>query len=221
MKDPKEYLNFNDYGTGKVVGTHNSASSGNAYKSEIVKDVVIPETFENKRITEIGYYAFRDTSIESIFISKYVKEIRWGAFYNCSSLKYVTFDPKSELTTIGTNSFAYTNLSSFNFPSSFSKIGKDSNGYAPFHAVKTLTCVSYLGSSNINFNYLFAYISPLPAAHSSPSYQYKIGTIEPKKDNKKCKEKYYPFMKRQTINYSNIHNKKYLSTLIFMLIIEK
>ena len=161
--------------------------------------------------------------LESIFISRYVKEIRWCAFFDCQSLKYVTFDPKSELTTLGTNSFANTKLSSFNFPSSFSSIEDDVSNSAPFYYVQTLTCVSYFGSNDISFSYLFYFISPLPVAHSSSNYQYKIGNIVPKKDDMKCPEKYYPFLhkERRTINYSFASKKNYLSSLIIILITKK
>ena len=223
MNDPKNYLYFTDCPTGKVVGTHNSGSNGNAFKGEQVKNVIIPEFFENQKVTEVGYNSFRETSIKSIFISRYIKEIQWAAFKDCSTLKYVSFDPNSELRTLGTNAFCGTNISSFNFPSSFSKIERDSSGAWPFR--NTLTCVSYLGSNDISFNYLFKPEPSSTIAHSSFNYKYTIGTITPIKDNMTCYEKESPFAKRNkgkiTRDLSYVNERNHMTLLILLLFIEK
>lgn len=44
-------------------------------------------------IKEIGAYAFQKTGIKSITIPNTVETVGYGAFYNCSSLKTVTFAP--------------------------------------------------------------------------------------------------------------------------------
>ena len=142
MKDSSEYLSFSSYNNGKVVGKHTAGSYGNGYKSGMfVKDVIVPETYQNVKVIEIEYYSFRSTSIESIFIPRYVKEILYAAFYECKSLMHITFDAKSELSKIGTNAFYCTKLSSFNFPSSFSSIEENIHYCQPFHTMYTLTCV--------------------------------------------------------------------------------
>ena len=228
MIDPTEYLNINDCSTGKVVGTHTSNGKKNALKNKEIKDVFIPEKYLNVKITEIGYESFRETNIESVFISKYVKTILWCAFVDCSLLKYITFDPNSELTQLGTNSFLRTNIISFNFPSSFISLEKDASGYAPFYSISTLTCVSYLGTNDISFNYLFAYITSNIVAHSSSTYQYKIGNLNPVKDNMKCPEKDFQYLfpsrtKLRQVFYSCRcrRDQHYIGILIYVLIAEK
>ena len=90
-------LNFNDYDGGKVVGTHDYVSDGNGLKNKNAKEIIIPETFLNVKVIEIGERSLRGTGIESVFVSKNIKSIRFCAFYECRSLKYITFDANSKL----------------------------------------------------------------------------------------------------------------------------
>ena len=189
MTDSRNDLYFSDYGEGKVVGTHTYVSSSNGLKNKDAKEIIIPEFFEGKKIIEIGYDSFRDTSIESIFISRYVKAILFGAFYGCHELKYITFDANSELETLGVALIYYPKLESINLPASLKTV-ETGNSHA-FYYASSLNCTSYFGSNDISFNLLFhsSTIFSSFVAHSLPNYQYIIGTYEPVKDGVKCPEK--------------------------------
>ena len=56
------------------------------------QDVVIPSTFDNKYITKIGDSVFNNcSSLKNIFISKEIKFVLGGAFYNCTNLEKVYY----------------------------------------------------------------------------------------------------------------------------------
>ena len=89
-------------------------------------------------------------------------------------------------------------LESINLPASFktAQTGPEWNIYkAP-----SLNCVSYFGSNNISFQYLFYSVSSSFVAHSLPNYPYKIGTYEPRKDGIKCPEKAFEFQIKKSRN---------------------
>ena len=122
MIDSTNDLNFSDYGGGKVVGTHTQTDSGNGLKNKDAKEIIIPEKYLGSKVIEIGVASFQHTNIESVFVSRYVKSILNGAFYKCPYLKYITFDSKSELESLGINVVGYgTMLESINLPSSLKK----------------------------------------------------------------------------------------------------
>lgn len=61
-----------------------------------IHDVVIPETYQNKKVVGILNYCFMPINenasnyhIESIVLSEGIKEIKEGAFYKCDSLKTI------------------------------------------------------------------------------------------------------------------------------------
>lgn len=151
MNDPQKYLYFTDYDKGKVVGTHTGCNKGNGFSGEEVKDVFIPETFENVKATEVGYCSFYGTSIESVFISRYVKLINSFAFCFCGSLEYITFDPRSELTKLGLQSLLSSKIASINLPASFKEIGGSNDNSSPFYAHSYLKCVSYMDLTTYYF----------------------------------------------------------------------
>ena len=145
MKDSRNDLYFSDYEGGKVVGTHTSGSYGNGLKNKDAKEIIIPEIFEGKKIIEVGYDSFRTTNIESIFISRYVKAILFGAFYDCRELKYITFDENSELEHLGVALIYYPKLESINLPASLKTV--ETGGPHNFYYAPSLNCASYFGSN--------------------------------------------------------------------------
>lgn len=81
-------------------------------------NVIIPEG-----VTKIGGYAFSNTNIESITIAKTVINIADFAFINSNKLSSVVFETESQLTSIGSNSFANcTKLESIEIPNSVTNI---------------------------------------------------------------------------------------------------
>ncbi len=70
-------------------------------KSMSLKNIVIPDKIENIEIVSINRSVFADyKSLENIVISRNIKNIYEGAFYNCSSLKEITFANNSQLENI-------------------------------------------------------------------------------------------------------------------------
>ena len=220
MGDSSSDLNFSDYGEGKVIGTHKGDFAGNGLINKEAKEIVIPETYKGKRVIEVGQDSFYKTNIESIFISKYITKILRGAFHSCQYLKYVTFDENSKLTFLGAGCFDFTLISSFNFPSTFKEIEKNTHIEEPFYSTTLLTCVSYFGTSDIGFTYLFYNPGSL-VAHTYEGYPYKIGTYVPLYDNLKCPEKKF-IIKRHSKECTIIprsHQNTYTSTLLIFFVL--
>ncbi len=76
------------------------------------------------RVTEIGDYAFADTSLKSIVIPATVTVIGSGAFKN-SALETVTFDTGSQLTTVGNGAFYGTKIKSIVIPATVTEVGDE------------------------------------------------------------------------------------------------
>lgn len=86
------------------------------------KDVKIPESYENYKVTVLGRSLFNGKDISSVEIPDTVKEIQDYAFSSNRSLKSVKL-PKS-LETIGTNAFFNcSSLESIELPASLKEIG--------------------------------------------------------------------------------------------------
>ena len=110
-----KYTANNDESTCYVSG-HESNFSGT---------IVIPESYEGRRVTNIGYEAFRGcSSLTSITIPNSVTNIGSSAFYGCSGLTSVTI-PNS-VTSIGDRAFeGCSGLTSVTIPNSVTSIGVD------------------------------------------------------------------------------------------------
>lgn len=86
------------------------------------KDVKIPESYENYKVTVLGRSLFNGKDVTSVEIPDTVKEIQDYAFSSNRSLKSVKL-PKS-LETIGTNAFFNcSSLESIELPASLKEIG--------------------------------------------------------------------------------------------------
>ena len=189
MIDSTKDLDFNDVDGGKVVGTHSYVSAGNALLNKSAKEIVIPEKYLGVNVIELGYYSFFGTNITAIFIPRFVKTIRHAALWNCHFLKYITFDENNKLESIAYNAIGYTIIESINIPPTWSIYDKTSQ---TFYSNSLLTCVSYLGTTDLSFNELINESPSSLVAHVISSYSYKIGSYSPNKDGKKCPEYRFP-----------------------------
>ena len=68
-------------------------------------NLILPETFENKPVTQIAKDGFKGCSIDSITIPNTVTTINENAFANSTKLFYVLLSDDSQLKTIKTNAF--------------------------------------------------------------------------------------------------------------------
>lgn len=91
-------------------------------------DLKIPRSYEDgKPIIGIGDSAFKSTTITSVFIPCDMVSIGKQAFWECRSLKTVTFENNSKLETLSTSAFHdCSDLQSIELPSSVTEI----NAYA-------------------------------------------------------------------------------------------
>ena len=82
-------------------------------------DITIPRT-----VTTIGKEAFASSKLTSVLITNNVTSIEEGAFKYSYSLKNVTFESGSQLTTIGSEAFySCSNILQLNIPSTVTSIG--------------------------------------------------------------------------------------------------
>ena len=86
------------------------------------KNIVIPDTYNNYKVTSIGPNAFSKKDIESITIPDTVTEIEGHAFQSCANLKSVTLS--KNLKTLGNNVFFLcTSLEEVTVPGSVTDLG--------------------------------------------------------------------------------------------------
>ena len=104
-----------------------------------LKDVIIPEETER-----IGKYWFYRCSIASVEIPASVKYIDAYAFYECKSLKCVTFAEGSRLERIGENCFSESKIIEISIPSNVTLIEE----YA-FYDCKRLKRVTFAEDSKL------------------------------------------------------------------------
>ena len=198
------YLNFNvsTYAKGKVVGTSSEKTYGNGLSKRDVRIVQIPLTFDNEEIVEIGWYSFRNTNVEYVFVSRNVRFINWGAFEK-APLREIRFEKGSKLENVnGAAFYNCHNLEKIDFPSSVKTI--KSSSYKIFFQNTVLSCVSYHGAYDFSSVAMF---ENSPKIHVSSSYEYgKLGNVDVLKDDQTCNisnKPFYPFngYKSQPIRY--------------------
>ena len=86
------------------------------------KNLVVPDSYNNYKVTSIGPNAFSDKDIESVTIPDTVTEIEGHAFQACTKLKSVTLS--KNLKTFGNNVFFLcTSLEEVTVPASVTDLG--------------------------------------------------------------------------------------------------
>lgn len=86
------------------------------------KDVVIPDTYNDYKVTAIGAFVFDSSDITSVTIPDTITEIKDYAFASCKQLKSVKLP--SSLKTLGTNVFFFCSaLESIELPASIEDLG--------------------------------------------------------------------------------------------------
>ena len=112
-----------------VIGDKVTSIGGNAFANcpgleavELPKDGVL-ETIKYNAFSWLGSGSEVGAGITEITIPKSVKEIETYAFDGCANLTTVTFEPVSELETIGSMAFRNTAISEISIPASVKKIG--------------------------------------------------------------------------------------------------
>ena len=178
------YLTFKDSSNldGKVVCR---STEGNTLKDPNIKDVVIPQTDENKNIVEIGVDAFKFSSIESVFIPKTVITVAGFSFSECPFLKKVTFEPGSCLKEFGEAVFCGCNsLKRIDLPPTAVSIGENSQ-YSFFERAN-LRCFSYLGTNDFSSSLHFFSNTPriIHVSKYYPSTKFADQTVS--KDDLAC-----------------------------------
>ena len=97
--------------------------------------------------TEIADGAYMNyTNITSLTIPASVTSIGKNAFYGCSSLKTVTFESGSALTTIGDAAFGNTAIESITFPSSVTSFGSNIMSTACSSVTVQSTAIETMGT---------------------------------------------------------------------------
>ena len=216
MIDSTKDLYFSDYGGCKAVGTTGN-SAGNALKNQSAKEIIIPEFYQGFKVIAIHAGAFENTCIESCFISKYIKTIFETVFWNCYSLKYITFDANSELEELSYEFVAESQLMSINLPHSLKTIDQT---YSLINSNNQITCVSYFGS--IDLSYESFIISPANSlvTHAMPKYLYKFSIYQPELDGQKCPEKTFSIqLKKKRRGCTCYYHRKNQTSFIQLIIL--
>ena len=113
-------------------GTYSVSKGGLGY----AKEIVIPETYEGKPVTQIAASGFAQSGFEKITIPASIKVIGAGAFSGCADFKEITL-PQG-ITEIGNNTFdGCVYLESIDIPVGVTRIG--SYAFAGCTSLTTVT----------------------------------------------------------------------------------
>ena len=85
-------------------------------------EIIIPQIISGRMVVEIGFEAFKNSSVKSVTVPFGVKKIGAFAFYQ-SSLEWIEI-PET-VTFIGNNAFSYTNLTEFETPMGISVVSAE------------------------------------------------------------------------------------------------
>ena len=217
------YLSFSRstyaYAKGKSVGDPSNIKDGSGLKDKAVTVVEIPSFYEGENVVEIAQASFLGTSIEKIFIPRTIKYIGNAAFMDCEKLNEVRFESGSMLEEMSDNVFQCDDsLTKFDMPSNLKKLDYDESNYL-FPTVFSLTCFSYLGSTDFSYAYVFE-INNNPEVHVSDSLypRAQFGRRDVIKDGKTCGVSNDPFSgKKKTPKNRLIGNKKNVYAIVMIL----
>ncbi|MBQ9801741.1 MAG: leucine-rich repeat domain-containing protein [Clostridia bacterium] len=113
-------------------GTYSVSKGGLGY----AKEIVIPETYNGKPVTQLGPSAFSGAAFDKITIPESITVIGAGAFNNCANVKHITLP--SSITAIPDNAFnSCIYLEEITIPAKVTSIGVDA-----FRGCTTLTSVT-------------------------------------------------------------------------------
>ena len=87
------------------------------------KFVLFPSVGPSSSLKRVGDYCFAKTGLEEVSIPDSVRELCDGCFFECASLRRVTFGSSSPLGRIGTCCFAGCRLIDLEIPGSLGSIG--------------------------------------------------------------------------------------------------
>ena len=121
-------------------GNSTQGLAKNALISDVYGPLFIPETitfFGVKRKVElIGNSSFQGCNADSVYIPRFVKEIRRDAFINCKILNKAVFTENSKLYFIGRGAFrSDSNLTNLYIPPSVKYIQFDAFGVISFSVI--------------------------------------------------------------------------------------
>ena len=128
--------------------------------------LVIPQTYNGMRVTEIAAYAFAGcTEITGVVIPETVKTIGIGAFMNCTGLSSLTVSEGVEV--IGTRAFENTAITELVIPDSTLAIGL--GAFKGCGKLESLT-VPFVGAYRNDSNNYFGYIFGAPSYVANAEY---------------------------------------------------
>lgn len=129
---------FHNGKTDFIAGSDPSVLAGYNGSDE---NVVIPDRFE---IIGKGAFRFNDR-LRSVTLPYKIKEIGEMAFYHCTNLEKINWDPDGDLEKIGAHAFAYcSSLGDLKFPRTLFEIGKGAFEVCPRITVADMSD-SYVG----------------------------------------------------------------------------
>ena len=163
-----------------------------AGKTVYLEEVTIPETYQGKAVTCIGFpKGFNDSvfkisdanagfsyaaNLKKIIIPSSVTHIGSSAFYDCDSLKTVTFAEGSKLTSIGSSAFYdCSGLESITIPSSVNSIGSSAFSGCSNLNYTVYQNGKYLGNSDNPYLYLADVVDKSVTSFTIPTTTRLIG----------------------------------------------
>lgn len=109
-------------------------------------DIVIPETYEGKKVVAIGEKAFKNTNIKSISLPKTITSIKAYAFYGCNRLQSI--DIPENVTEIRASAFENCyNLRTINLHEGIVDIRASAFKYTKISSIDLPDSLEYLGAS--------------------------------------------------------------------------
>lgn len=127
-KETLQYPSQNDIFTYNVYETYVEITG--SVKEDLAGDLIIPETLDDLPVRSISSRAFGGPgeafttpgySISSLVLPDNLYQISDNAFYKCKNINSITFG--SNILTIGSNAFSYTNITSLKIPDTIVEIG--------------------------------------------------------------------------------------------------
>ena len=218
------YLSYYDstYSSpGKSIGDPSKCAKGEALINNSYKIIDIPSFYFDIKVVELANCAFFGTSIEKVFIPKTILYIGNGVFEQCKSLNEVRFESGSKLEKMFYDVFEQaTSITRIDMPATVEELVNMNNAYL-FVSVTSLSCFSYLGSTDFSETYVF-YNNP--EVHVSDSLYPKgkqFGRRDVIRDGKTCGVSKEPFTEKLKNRCTIVIRKRstgLYNTLIFLLL---